>query len=430
MSVDLFSEDFATLSNDERFFAIEDFAKSQAVEGWRHDYTQQWDDSSLKTVAAFAHAFGGVLIIGVKKQKRDLVCELLGVETETEYKTRIASSIASNISPVPPYDIFECYKPDATNKRFCVVRIRQSKTVHLITKKGLSPVYIRNDDESIPANAVELRRLIDREREAPALGSRGAERANQLRDAMGIGCEYRSLDSDRWYLASSRSSPTFVKLMLVPMETVSIELEKFHEEHLRKLIIERYPYIPSCLNQGKALQASRRGADFYDFAVYYSNVDYENRWRVTGLGDIGFATQMACTSKFWSVVDLAHYIILFVKLAIRWWEFIGFLGDCRFFVQLNIPGLDFLRAPEGYYIQGFDASNVPLRAKRDLRKDAILLGTMPGNAANAEIKLNYFSAQESLSKLTTSLLNQLLRSLGHVVDTDILEESIASMAQY
>ena len=159
-------------------------------------------------------------------------------------------------------------------------------------------------------------------------------------------------------------------------------------------------------------------------------MDYENRWRVTGLGDIGFATQMACTSKFWSVVDLAHYIILFVKLAIRWWEFIGFLGDCRFFVQLNIPGLDFLRAPEGYYIQGFDASNVPLRAKRDLRKDAILLGTMPGNAANAEIKLNYFSAQESLSKLTTSLLNQLLRSLGHVVDTDILEESIASMAQY
>src|SRR4029077_5244112 len=411
MSINLFLDDIGELANDELFDAIDEFAKAQPVEGWRHDYTEAWDESSLKNVAAFAHTFGGVLIVGVRKGKRDLVCELPGVESETEYKTRIANSIASNISPVPSYDVFECHRPAVSNRRFCVVRVRASKALHLITKKDLIPVYIRNEDQVFPANAVELRRLIDREREIPVLAGRTIERANQLRDAMAIGRASGSEDPDTWYLSTCTSSPTFLKLMLVPTEAAVLELDNSHELAVRKLIDELYPRVFDCIRGGVALRASRRGANFYDFAFYHKNIDYEMRWHVMNSGDVGFAAQMADSEKFWSVVDVAHYIVLLTKLAMRWWEFIRFFGDGHLYVQLNIPGLDVFRAKEGYYIQAFAPSVAHPSERRDIRKDAITFGALSGNAANAEVRLDYFSGRENLAKLTTSLLNQLLRTL-------------------
>src|SRR5260370_30066814 len=147
MSINLFTDDLSGLQNDELFTAIADFAKAQPIEGWRHDYTEKWEDPALKNIAAFANTFGGLLIIGVRKGKKDVTCELLGVESDSEYKTRIASAIAANISPVPSYSIFECHKPDAPNRRFCVIRVREGKLLHLITKKDFSPVYVRNEDE-------------------------------------------------------------------------------------------------------------------------------------------------------------------------------------------------------------------------------------------------------------------------------------------
>lgn len=427
MSTNLFIDDIGRLANDDLFGAIEEFAKAQLVEGWRHDYTEYWDETSLKNIAAFAHTFGGLLIVGVRKQKRDAVCELPGVESESEYKTRIASAIASNISPVPSYDVFECHKPTDSRRRFCVVRVRASKALHLITKKSLLPVYVRNEDEVLPANAVELRRLIDREREFPELSSIVTERTNQLRNAMMVGRSYRSGDPESWYLSPHESSQTFLKLMLVSPEASAIELEKLHEDVFQKFVFELYPRDLDCLRRGVALGASRRGAGFYEFAFYHPNVNYEMRWHITSLGDIGFAVQMDDGHRLWSVVDVAQYIVLLTRLAIRWWEFIQFFGDGRLQVQLNIPGLDVLRATEGYYIHAFDPSSSLQFTRRDIRKDAITLGKISGNAANAEAKVNYFSAREELPRLTASLLNQLLRSLGHVADMKLLQASIESM---
>jgi len=429
MPTDIFTDDLAILANDELFDAIERFATLQPVEGWRHDYTLQWGDSALQKVAAFAHTFGGVVIVGVKKQKGDTTCELVGVESQTEYKTRIASSIASNISPVPSYDIFECNKPGEANRRFCVVRVRESKALHLLTKKGLFPVYVRNEDQDLPANAAQLRRLIDREREISTLASRVGERASQLRDAMVIGCGYRGDGLDTWYGSPHQNSQTFLRLMLVPTETISLELEKTHEDTFRKLIGALYPRVQEYIASGIANRATRRGADFYDFAFYHKDADYEMRWRISNSGGVGFASQMDHGRKFWSVVDVAHYIILLVKLTMKWWEFIRYFGDGRLQAQLNIPGLTVLQAEEGYYIQSFDPCPTPRVVPRDIRKDAIVLGALPGNAANAETTLNYFSGKEGLSKLTVSLLNQLLRSLGHAVVWNLLEASVDSLVR-
>lgn len=411
MSIDLFTEDLGRLGNEELFAAIADFAQAQPVEGWRHDYTQMWDDSSLKTVAGFAHTFGGLLIVGVKKEKRDLACQLIGVESKTEYKTRIASSIASNISPVPSYDIFECYKPADPVRRFCVVRVRESRFLHLITKKDFQPVYVRNEDESPPADAVQLRRLVDRERAVPDIAGRISERANQLRDSMVIGSGYASDDFDKWQLSAHQISQTFLKLMLVTQETQPIELEKAHEDRLRRLIGELYPRIPDCINEGVALRGQRRRMDFYEYSFFHKKVNYEIKWLVTNLGDVGFATQMDAGDKDWSVVDVAHYVVLLIKLALRWWEFVGYFGESKLYVQLNLPGLSLFKGSEGYFIQRFSPTRGRVQP-RDIRKDAIVLGTNPGNAASTEIRLNSFSGVNDLSTLTTSILNKLLTITG------------------
>jgi predicted HTH transcriptional regulator len=187
MPADLFNDDLSAITNDQLYAAIEEFAKVQQTEGWRHDYTEQWDDSSVKNVAALANTFGGLLIVGVRKGKKDIAPELTGVQSEAEYKTRIASGIAANVSPVPSYSIFECVMPDTPDKRFCVIRVRESRALHLITKKGFTPVYVRNEDESRPADASQVKRLIERERASPGLAEEINDRAKSLRDAMWIG---------------------------------------------------------------------------------------------------------------------------------------------------------------------------------------------------------------------------------------------------
>lgn len=431
MILDLFTADLHAVGNDELFAAIEEFAKAQSTEGWRHDYTEEWDDSALKTIAAFANTFGGLLVVGVRKRKGDVDCELLGVESEAEYKTRIASAIATNISPVPSYTVFECYKPNAPTKKFCLVRVRSSQSLHLLTKKGLQPVYVRNEDEARPADAAQLRRLIDREREAPSLPERIAERANRLRDALFVGCAYVNTGSESWYMAPHRRSETFLKLEMILSETRWLELEESHERSFRSLIAELYRRIPRTVQEGVGVEGEDRREDFYEYVWYHKNLDYESRWRITNTGDIGHASQMLYpegdTGKGnWSVVDLAGYVILFLRLSMRSWEHFGYFGEGLLYAQLNVTGLGVLRGASGSYPHGFDATWSPLwgPSRVQISSEAILAPPRPRTAASTEDSITYFRGDEKLLNTTTRILIRLLRSLGYSVLRGPLENSI------
>jgi schlafen family protein len=236
MLANLFTDDLNALSNDDLYAAIEEFSCVQSTEGWRLDYTERWDDSALKNIAGFANTFGGLLIVGVRKGKSDTIPDLLGADSDFEYKTRIASAIAANIAPIPSYQIFECHKPGVPNKRFCIVRVRESKALHLITKKGLEPVYIRNEDEVRPANAEQLRMLIDRERETPALLQDIGRRAIDLQVSKSVRSGYRELDSAVWHTLYYQDSLTFLKLEMIPAEATRLELERSHEISLWRMV--------------------------------------------------------------------------------------------------------------------------------------------------------------------------------------------------
>jgi hypothetical protein len=442
MSANLFTDNLEALKNDELFAAIAELANDQPNEGWRHEFIEKWDDSSLKEVAAFANTFGGLLIVGVKKGPKDIACELLGVESATEYKTRIASAIAANISPVPSYSVFECHKPELPARKLCVVRIRAGKALHLITKKEIAPLYVRNEDEARPANADQIRRLIDRERDAPVVLEKMNQRATNMLVNLFVNQGYQDKNSRTWQLSPSQPSRTFLRLAMIPGEETGLELEKSQEDRLQNLVRGLYRRVGQTVIPDVAGEAHGRSTSHYEYIWYHKNIDYENRWRITAMGDIGHATQMkspslATEKACWSVVDLADYIILFARLNMKWWEYIGYLGEGQLHVHLHVPDLDVRRSPDGHFTGAFDPKYHPGVSVLDpkyvpepdihrlsIPSDAILLSPSAVDVGGATIHTSYFTESESLPRLTTSVLNQLLRSLGHVVIWDRLQRSI------
>lgn len=165
MSVNLYTADLASLGGTELYEAMRDLLRlseppsDRLSEGWTLDYKEQWSDDMLKHAAAFANTFGGLLLVGVS-EKDGKPQDIVGVELRSELKTQIASSISANISPPPAFEIAECTHPTAPTRRTAAVRIRNLNRLHYYMK-GDKPVYVRNEDESRPVNAAQLRFLIE-----------------------------------------------------------------------------------------------------------------------------------------------------------------------------------------------------------------------------------------------------------------------------
>src|SRR5215469_5517417 len=116
MAVDLYTDDLSGLSNQQVYDAIEAFTRladpvdARPREGFVLDFKQDWSDSALSTVAAFSHTFGGLLFVGVSESS-GRPDKFVGIEGPGELKTKLASSIATNISPTPSFEIAECGVP-------------------------------------------------------------------------------------------------------------------------------------------------------------------------------------------------------------------------------------------------------------------------------------------------------------------------------
>jgi len=224
-------------------------------------------------------------------------------------------------------------------------------------------------------------------------------------------------------------------MQLIPTERLSFEMDRVHEQQFKNLLMPVYPRVAECVSRGVAQQAESRDADYYEYAWYHKKLDYEGRWRITSTGEYAYATQMEYSegsgSKAWSVVDLAIQSILFLRGATRWWETISFFGDGRLYAQLNLDGLQLLQSPiSGNYPH---AVNLAYKAEVDqnvlkLARDTIVRSVAPKSSASADVGLNYFSGSSDLATVAASLLNKLLRSLGHAVVVKRLEEITKSLS--
>ena len=94
---------------------IEKLIKDKIAEGQSIEYKEKMyerNDESiremLRDITAFANAYGGYLIIGIKEDDEDqgIPTEILGVENAEEERDRISSLCLSSIDPrIPGFEI-------------------------------------------------------------------------------------------------------------------------------------------------------------------------------------------------------------------------------------------------------------------------------------------------------------------------------------
>ena len=106
-----------------------------------------------KTIASFANAMGGMIIVGVQDDKDDKPCPpFTGIAYHEKVRNAIESIIQTYIDPVVFVDINVCANPER-KKMFIVINIPQSNlTPHLVGK--LKRAYIRTGQSSRPETIV------------------------------------------------------------------------------------------------------------------------------------------------------------------------------------------------------------------------------------------------------------------------------------
>lgn len=425
MAVDLYKDDFSRVPDADVFNAIEAFTRISeplAVrprESFVLDFKEDWSDGALHTVDGFAHTFGGLLIVGVSEINGQPDA-MVGVESPGELKTRIASSIATNISPTPPYDIAECNHPTAPGRKLAVVRVRASHQIHYCTKKGSRPIYVRNEDQSPPADAAQLRLLIERKTSEPMGQSVAVERVNVLRPGVNL----------RRTIALNKNAgvPTTLQILVVPFEHPGMTLDSSVEQQFRKLVNANFLFR---YRDSEVEREEERWVDYYDWRWFRASDTHESVWRITSSGDLVYARQARVqlsnfNTPVWSLGDTIADLLLFLAVVRSMWKSYSYYGEGHLLVGLGAHELQLhtelvaeIRKPSQpgvwYALENFNSA---------LRDSVVSSAVQTTGGASATAVFNSGLPYDAMSDTVAHLLNQLLRSLTYAADLSTLRHAV------
>lgn len=432
--IDLFKDDLSRFGDPELFDAVEAFTRvklpsnDRAQEGYLVDFKAIWSDSALRAIAAFANTFGGLLLVGVSED-RGRADQIVGIAAQRqELKTSIASSIASNISPTPPYEIRDVtFRSDPT-RHLCIVRVRKGHGLYLLTKKGEQPVYIRNEDESRPADAARLQALL-------------ATRAIPGHPAGSEPLVYTqpSIGTQRLFVTKAQiqngqpqrfRSETFLQISLQPEESFAVRLELNVERKLLSIVRAIYPEIADNVDDRErkigASFSDERLRDWYLITYFEQFRDYELKWGIDDRGGVHFITQIACKAsqqdngpEVWSLSDVMTNLDCTIQVAHEFWEYLEYPGEAQILAQLQVETLPLLERSSGTQSAcafAFYERDGKRKRARPLPAGALVKPAKPGSRATAALDFNYASRFGSHSEPIALLTNQLLRDLGYAVN--------------
>jgi hypothetical protein len=422
MTTDLYSADLGRISGGELYDAISEFTQINSPcedrprEGYLLDFKQDLSSRFLHSVAALANSFGGLLILGVSENDGRPE-HLVGVVTKGELKTRVASMISSNLIPCPRFDVAECPLPnDETHqKKLCVVRVRTTQEICLLATKGEShPVYVRVEDQSLPADFTQMRTLLSRKRSDQDSRSD----LNQRLQDMGNGLLVRLHGEGK----DGIKSDTYFKLIICPSEYVSIPLDLSVEKRFFPLITKLSPRLDRLMQLGNAKREFGWSRDWTEVRFVDQAVKYERRWRVSSRADIGFVTQTkwsiaGTTRNYWSLYDVAADTVRTVILAREFWRSISYYGGFRMEAELRVNGLLLEYSPLSYAWMS-DTWGFAFDGR------SVTLGTNIYGVEKAELEGDFTAFGESLTLTVANVVNQLLRCLGHTSDLASLEKAL------
>ena len=128
-----------------------EYDKKQAVETKK---PKSW----LKTVSAFANGSGGILVFGVADN--DDIIGLTDIKSASEF---VSQKIKERIDPLP--EIFmELHKVDGDKDILTVKVMEGEETPYYYKGDGTMEAFVRIGNETVTANAAELKRLVLRGR--------------------------------------------------------------------------------------------------------------------------------------------------------------------------------------------------------------------------------------------------------------------------
>ncbi len=438
MAESLYKCDLSTISEPELYEALKSFLRLDEPpevrpgEGYLLDFTQKWDDSALQTVAAFANAFGGLLVVGVtdlngKPEK------LLGFSAKGtgEIKTQIASSIATNLVPAPFFEIGLCSLPTDTGLMACVIRVSTSSEICMYTKKGdRRPVFVRVEDQSLPADAAQLRSLIEREQRVQTPESTYDRRLKAASPYLQVWTRH----------SQARVSPVLSSVwfyaFLCPATYQRTELDTNTEHQFGNLVLNNFQWHTRLVRTENARLELSRGKDFVKLRLIVPTHDHERGWYLSTFGDIGFATQVGWTIEsqgYWSIYDTAADLVFLLKSARAWWERLGYYGKFRLSADLCTlslkPRIDamfyhFVATGLGSSLT-LDSTAIDLRPVAVQTADDIRAhGVNPVVNAVAELESDYAAVSDHPQEAVSRVVNQLLRGLGYAADLAKLNQTI------
>ena len=127
-----------------------EYEKKEALEERR---PKSW----LKSVSAFANGQGGVLLFGISDND-----ELVGLKDAEKVAENISEIIKNRMDPIP--DIGMSIRREIVDnqiRKFVVLQIYSGKeTPYYYTGDGLHTAYVRIGNESVQAQAIDLKRLV------------------------------------------------------------------------------------------------------------------------------------------------------------------------------------------------------------------------------------------------------------------------------
>ncbi len=429
MPFDLFSGDLPSVIPSTLYEAIVDFLRTDGPrenrprEGYRLDYKSEWGDKALKTVAAFANTFGGVVIVGVSEDG-GYPEEIVGVKERAELKTRLASAIASNLHPCPFFEIAECLLPSNESLKLAVIRVHEAPEVCLVTKKalGANPIYVRVEDKSDPADAGQVSVLLER-KEQRRQADRNAQPVDLTKLTTWFYVCCQTLDQQSMATILTRSDTYFV-VIARPSSRPKARVDLDFDRDFLDAIFTSFPGLSRRLTFHTEITRDSTSCEIIgmDFEM-----DYQMRWRAMSDGDVSFVTQIrdGTHRQEWSLYDLTAHSVYFLRALRTFWSKVNFYGTATLAAGLNVANLD-LSNDQGFrpIFYAKDQTGVPVNLNTE-----ILLPidkSKRKSMSQGFLTTGYVGISEHLlSDSVGVLLNQLFRGLGYGVRFEALRKAVS-----
>jgi hypothetical protein len=311
------------------------------------DYKKEISQSLVKTIAAMANTWGGVIVIGVDEQDSAPKLPVEGMPYLEHLRERVNNLILSNITPPVFPEIQICSSQD-NRFTFVVIRVPQSHlTPHAI--RGNTQVYVRTDTSNEPEELATLDRiqwLVDRRKRSEELKlsflRRADERFNMLCKRNGVTLTY--------------GDTTFSMGPLFPFELLR-DPKSLRREILEKIHVAACGATLPTLVHRVEFQAVQDGT--YGFFVNERThyVCYEE------LNQYGFfyhredivqteRDEEGKETHFAYLHSLMSHLDLFLESMAKLYANLGYWGTLELRIalkKLDAVGFRDLPAPQGYY---------------------------------------------------------------------------------